>query len=382
MKLKKLLALLTSALIAVSLCACGDSGSEPLTSQDIPENGEAVTLPENEGEPVGDVTAEDEDVGTLTVDGEKVDTDGLVMMTINGLDVPYDEYRYTYLSLDNSYFSFGDPAFWEANPDSFPVLLEYTNHYVLEAYWGTLIARDYDVSLTDEDYAQIDEAVAQQSQGFETQEDYEQALKNAGFTEDLLRRIITEQVTNNRVYADLFADEGAKLAPSDEEIKEDLSNDYRRVYHVLVTFDHFSGQEGYEDATEDELKAAAKEYAEELRQQIVDGADIYELAQSADDPGMIDNEEGYFFTYGTMVKEFEDAAFSLDVGELSDLVETDYGYHIVLRLEQEEYAEENWDTVKQNVINEVFNSFVDDYLENAEIVYSDYVDKLTYDSIK
>ena len=47
---------------------------------------------------------------------------------------------------------------------------------------------------------------------------------------------------------------------------------------------------------------------------------------------MHDNPDGYLFTYGKMVPEFEEASFALKVGETSGIVETDYGYHIITRI--------------------------------------------------
>ena len=49
------------------------------------------------------------------------------------------------------------------------------------------------------------------------------------------------------------------------------------------------------------------------------------------DPGMEANKDGYVFTYGEMVKSFEDASFALGVGEVSAPVKSDYGYHIIKR---------------------------------------------------
>lgn len=385
MNLKNKASLILALIIALTVFAgCGDKeddgGNTPLVSGDV--IGEEVFVGDGAEGEGSDGQTNEKTVPGLVIDGEEIDVDNLVMMTANGLEVPFDEFRYIYFALDNSYFSYGDPSYWEANPSNFDILKEYSKYYLLDNNWGLLLAKEYGIELTDEDIAQIDEVMENQRNGFDSPEAYQAALDDTGYTEDLLRRIITQQVTNNRVFTELFEKEDALLAPDKEEIKAALANDYRRVYHVLVSNDHFAGAEGYEDATEEELKAAAKEYAEELRQQILDGADVYELAQTADDPSMVGQPDGYFFTYGTMVEPFEKASFELEVGELSDIVETDYGYHIILRLEQDEYIEQNWDTVRADYINEYFNRTVDDFLANAEVEYSEYFDKMTYDSVR
>ena len=359
MTLRKIFALLMALVMtAALLSACGDPASAPNVSS--ADDSEAQN-------------ADAENTALLTVNGEPVDTDGLVMMTIDGLEIPFDEFRYFYKYLDMTAFSNGDPTYWDSNPSAFDVLKQNLEYMVLENNWGNLLALKYNIEMTDEDLAEVETYMDEQRGYFESDEEFQSALAESSISEDLLRRIIAGQVLSNRVYEELYLKDGAPLAPSDDEIRETLTNDYVRVYHVLVTFDHFSGLDGYVDA--------ALDYANQLLGQIQDGADIYELAQAADDPGMIDNEDGYFFTYGEMVEPFEEASFALQPGELSGIVETSYGYHIILRLEQDQYIEDNWDTVRGDYINTVFNENTDEMLENAEIVYWDQYDSLTPDSI-
>ncbi len=88
-----------------------------------------------------------------------------------------------------------------------------------------------------------------------------------------------------------------------------------------------------EPRTEEEALALAKELVERLRA----GEDFAELArQYSDDPGSRDNggELGWFGR-GRMVPEFEEAAFSLEPGEISDPVKTQFGYHIIQVLEKD-----------------------------------------------
>lgn len=380
MNFRKILSIFVAAVMAATLLsACEnetkneENGAAPAVSGD--QNAPA-TLPEEQSE-------EEEPTGLLYIDGEEVDTDGLVMMTLDGIDIPFDEYRYIYKYVDYAYFGAGDMNYWAANSEQFPYLLGYTTDMLLEDNWGLIMAEQNGVTLTDEDLEEIETHMQEQRDSFESEEDFRNAMESSNITEDLLRRIITQQVTCNRVYMDLYAGENATKVPSDEEMKKTISEDYVRVYHILIANEHFAEDEEYADASEEELKAAAKEYAEELLERVKNGEDIYELAQSeGDDPGMMDNTEGYLFTEGTMVDEFETAAMSLEVGEISDLVETDYGYHIIQRVEQDQYVEDNWDAIRAEFINNLFNSDVNDLIMNAEIEYWEDYDKLTYESIR
>lgn len=373
MNLKKLMAvILTLIMITASFSGCGnESGNTPvLVSKD--QTADKSDVPTD---------TSSEKLPLLQIDGKEIDTDGLIIMTVNGVDVPFDEWRYWYKTIDTSYYSGGDDNYWNDFSDQFQDLLTIVKQQILESYWSILIANDYNISLTEQDEADIETYLQQQGDAFETTEEYEKALEESSITEDLLRRLITQQVTGNRDYEELYNKDGALLAPPDDEIKEDLAKDYARVYHVLVANDHFSDDEEYADADEQTLKNAAKEYAEELLEQIQNGADIYDLAQEADDPGMVDNTDGYFFTYGEMVEPFEKAAFELEIGQTSDLVETDYGYHIIQRLEQEQYVEDNWDEVRTTYLNRKFNEQIDELLNNVTIEYWEDYDKIVPGSV-
>jgi parvulin-like peptidyl-prolyl isomerase len=72
--------------------------------------------------------------------------------------------------------------------------------------------------------------------------------------------------------------------------------------------------------------------ADRLLKEIQSGTEFAELAKthSLCSSGKKGGSLG-FFTRGKMVKEFEKAAFSLAKGELSDVVKTEFGYHIIKR---------------------------------------------------
>jgi len=77
-------------------------------------------------------------------------------------------------------------------------------------------------------------------------------------------------------------------------------------------------------------KAKAKEKIDSLLKQIRAGVSFEELAKAHSDcPSRINGGDLGYFDRGKMVKEFEDVAFALKIGEVSDVVETPYGYHII-----------------------------------------------------
>ncbi|WP_259779643.1 peptidylprolyl isomerase [Aestuariispira ectoiniformans] len=96
--------------------------------------------------------------------------------------------------------------------------------------------------------------------------------------------------------------------------------------HILLMY------AGSMRSTATRTKEEAQELIQKLKTDVEGGADFADLAKEYSDcpSGQSGGELGVFGK-GQMVPEFEDAAFSLDVGAVSDVVETAFGYHLVQR---------------------------------------------------
>jgi foldase protein PrsA len=150
-----------------------------------------------------------------------------------------------------------------------------------------------------------------------------EALKGMGVSIDHVKKSVREGLTINKYLEGVVA-AGAKV--TEDEIKkayqeETTAGKTASVRHILLLT---------QGKTEPE-KAEAKKKIEDILARAEAGEDFAELAkQYSEDPGSKDNGGLYEdFPRGHMVKPFEDAAFSVPVGEMSGIVETTYGYHII-----------------------------------------------------
>jgi peptidyl-prolyl cis-trans isomerase D len=111
--------------------------------------------------------------------------------------------------------------------------------------------------------------------------------------------------------------------------------------HILIM------TQGKPAADEPKLKAKA----EDLLKQLKAGAGFAKLArENSDDPGSKDKGGEYWLTRGQMVPEFEKVAFTLKPGQISDLVKTQYGYHIIQVLAHEDARPKPFAEAKDELI--------------------------------
>lgn len=99
--------------------------------------------------------------------------------------------------------------------------------------------------------------------------------------------------------------------------------------HILISYKGASSASPFTERN----KSEAREFAEELLDRILNGDDLGKLAEEfSDDRGSAQDGGALgIFKRTDMVKPFADAAFSLEVGEVSDIVESPFGFHIIER---------------------------------------------------
>ena len=174
--------------------------------------------------------------------------------------------------------------------------------------------------------ADVAEALAQVKQRFPTPEAFQAEIARGGFTEESYAEDLKRQLSVRR----LIQEEIAKgVSVSDEEVdafyQANLDKMRRpeeaHLRHILVTL-----EPGADDAAEKAARARIERVLAEARA----GADFGELAATnSDDPSGPKGGDLGFVERQRLVTPFGDAAFALRPGEISEIVRTQFGYHVI-----------------------------------------------------
>jgi len=162
-----------------------------------------------------------------------------------------------------------------------------------------------------------------QKQGYDKDEDIERQVN------DLRRRLVVQRVVREFQKPPEVTDEQAKKYYDDNPNL--YSSTQIRASHILVK------DEAQAKEIRDQVKADPSKFAEIAKEKSTDKTS----GAKGGDLGM--------FGQGRMVPEFERAAFALKPNEISDVVKTQYGYHIILVVERKEGERRPFDQVKEQI---------------------------------
>ncbi|MGI6494644.1 MAG: peptidylprolyl isomerase [Kiritimatiellia bacterium] len=203
-------------------------------------------------------------------------------------------------------------------------------------------AMQLDFSVTDAEVEEHLETMRRQAGGAEK---FNALLKKQGIPLDAYR----EQVRLGKRTDKLVESVTAGVPdPTEEEIAahfEAHRTEYRkgervRAQHILVKPEDDSA----------EANEAALRKIREIRARVLDGADFSdEAAAHSDCPSGRDGGSLGWFSRGMMVREFDEAAFEMKVGEVSEPVATQFGWHILLKNAEEAAEEADLDLVRDQI---------------------------------
>ena len=303
-------------------------------------------------------------------------TSDTVMLKVNGSDVTAGD-LFFWMSQNASQVASYSQALgseevdWTAEAGDGQTMADYVKQNAKEqaVLYNVVAAKAMEngYEFTDEDKAAYEEELAQAKEDLGGEEAYQNWLKTSCITEEGMEKLSSVGVLFNHMKEGMFKD-GSENAPSAEDLQTYATdNDLLCAKHILLmTQDTATGE-----AMSEEDAAAKQATAQGLLDQLKAIQDPAELEstfdtlmnENSEDTGLATNPDGYTFTAGQMVPEFEEATRALEFGQVSpELVKSDYGYHIILRLDpsKSESLRSQWATDK-------LNEMVDQWVEEAEV---------------
>ncbi len=200
---------------------------------------------------------------------------------------------------------------------------------------------------------EVDTQLENIKKGFGSEEEFQKVLKERGIDSKSLKEDIKKGVYIN---AYLEKNVFSKMSPVTEDQKKqeyetnkDKLNvpDEVKASHILI--------KAGEKATPEE-KQKAKEKIDALRARLMSGEDFAKLAKENSEDGSAANGGDLgFFRKGEMVKPFEDAAFGLEKDQISPVVETQFGYHIIKAIDKKTAHTLTYEEVSKDIENFLMN---------------------------
>ncbi len=289
----------------------------------------------------------------LTVNGQKI-SKGVFEFALNSA-----AYNYVYmLNQDGEVSDFKNFNWNVKDSKSELTRAEYTKGYAVNMLVPiyTLIAegeKNGVAVITEDEEKSLNEWV----ENLKTQfgDEFETAMKESGYSDEkTLVDVQKMQMRMQKVYDDIEANPEKYI---DGKTISALADDEKiTAKHILIMF--------AEDT--DEAKADAKKKAEEVLAKVKAGEDFDSLIEEYnEDTG--EPASGYTFADdGTMTQAFADAAFDLEVGEVSELVETEFGYHIIKRVKRVPDIEECMNILTKNADVRLNKSVYDKIIVTAD----------------
>lgn len=291
---------------------------------------------------------------------------------VNGKEISYETYQNNYMIFKKQIESNVGADIWNQDSGEGKTYGEVFKEQILEKLIeDELVAQAAEKEGIKIDEAEVDKQMEEFKKQIETNQEYKEYLKQNNIGDDFIRY----QMSADNLLRDFKADYEKKYPVSEEDMKkyyeenqEMFRNNEVRASHILVS----TIDEKTRLPLSEEEKAKAKAKAEDLLKRVKAGEDFAELAkQHSQDPasGQVGGDLG-FFPKGQMVKPFEDAAFSMNKGQVSDLVESNFGYHIIKVTDKKDEMstfDEVKDRIRENLAGEFYQSHINELKNQAKI---------------
>jgi len=222
----------------------------------------------------------------------------------------------------------------------------------------------------------IDLKLKEIEDSFPSPDEFEKRLALMGITKDKFRGEISQGLEIEKLLDEKLE---SVLDVNDEDASEYYAKNQEtfkkpeevKASHILLTTTPTDSEE---------VKKEKHDKLADIHSQIENGADFAEAAsQNSDCPSKSKGGDLGFFSREMMVPPFSEAAFNLKTGELSDIVETKFGYHLIKVTDRHEAGIVPLEEVKEDIKGflgkqnqqQAFEKYVDGLRENSKIEYGD-----------
>lgn len=294
---------------------------------------------------------------------------GGVAATVNGDEIAEDDVT-TFIQNIRSTQGVTDDDAWAEYLNSSGYTPETLREYVIENMYVTQkleeqAAADEGVEVTDEE---VDENVEPMRANYDTDEEWEEALESAGYTDESYRELVRESLLEEKLEDAVVSDDDAKA--DDETV----------LYYVQM---YAPSLDGMKRSSHILFESDDEETAQSVLDQLNNGADFAQMAQEySTDTGSKDNggDVGWEGLGSSFVTAYSDALAELDKGEMSGLVTSDYGIHIILCTDIWNAPEtiDSLDDVPAELVEAVRTSIADPQAKQQ--AFSNYLQKLRDDA--
>jgi len=219
---------------------------------------------------------------------------------------------------------------------------------------------------------QINEEWEKVKKQFSSEAELQNTLNQMNISEDIVKNHIEHGLAIQQFINENF---NQKISVSDTEAKAyyDTNPDtfkqppQVKASHILIKFDS--------NANESQKKASREEIRK-IQDRVKKGEDFAALAREFSQcPSSSEGGDLGYFSSGQMVKPFEEAAFALNPGDVSDIVETQYGYHLIKVTDKKDESILEFDNVKSQLqaalkrskVNENLGHYVAQLREEANV---------------